>query len=101
MASEDPGPCALAALDRALAARPEIDGHAFSAATEALARLRERLIGELRSAPDPDAARRRLERVNAVISLVLAGHFPLGGVPWEEIGRARAWLAELVAPALP
>jgi hypothetical protein len=33
--------------------------------------------------------------LNGIISMVLAGHFPLGEVPWEELELARSWLAAL------
>jgi len=33
--------------------------------------------------------RERLTHLNGVLSVVLAGHFPLDDVPWDEIDRAR------------
>ncbi len=87
---------ALAELDRALAAKPHAEGHTFSMAALHLSQLRDRMAAERRT----DAAgRRRLEHVNAVISVVLAGHFPLGAVPWAELEKARGWLADLVEAA--
>ena len=35
--------------------------------------------------------------VAAVISVVLGVHFPLGDIPWDELEKGRAWLADLVA----
>ena len=85
---------ALAVVDQALAERPHKEGHTFSAAARSLCVLRDTL-----SARQKDDLLRRLwlERINAVISVILAGHFPLGSVPWDEIAKARAWLAEFAA----
>lgn len=86
---------ALAELDRALAARPHADGEAFSAATRHLCRVRDGMIRQQREFGRTVESRRRLEHVNAAISVVLAGHFPLGAVPWAELEKARLWLAGL------
>ena len=88
------GEAALAALDRALAAKPTRDGHAFSETTEHLCALRDRMIAERR---DGGGSRETLERLNSVLSTALAGHFPLGNTPWPEVEHARAALATLVA----
>lgn len=87
---------ALAAVDKALADKPHKEGHTFSAAAHSLCVVRDSL--SRRDKLDP-LRRRWLGHVNAVISVVLAGHFPLGGVPWDEIAKARDWLAEFAAAA--
>ena len=84
---------ALAAVDQALAERPHKEGHTFSAAARHLCAIRDALLDQAPS----DGRRRQLDHVNAVISVVLAGHFPLGAVPWRELELARGWLAELSA----
>lgn len=91
------GQAALAAFDKALAAEPDRDDYAFSDATKHLCAMRDALIAERR------AGRRagqgtpgQLERLNAVISSALAGHFPLGKTPWQELQQARGVLAGLV-----
>ena len=96
MDSSDPGRRALVELDKVLREKPQQDGHAFGAATRALVQLRDTMIERHRKQPPDAADRRRLEHVNAVISTVLAGHFPLGSIPWHEIELARSWLAEIV-----
>ncbi|MGU3537672.1 hypothetical protein [Methylobacterium sp. A54F] len=88
-----PGRRALAALDRALAGRPGKDDDAFSEATLCLGAFRDALIRRRRG--DAQQGGDALEHLNAVLSVVLAGHFPLGAVPWGEIEAARAWLAAL------
>jgi hypothetical protein len=88
---------ALENFDRAVADKPRTDGRAFSAAAEHLCRVRDELARQQRQAGVTLASRQRLEHVNAIISVILAGHFPLGGVPWDDLDKARAWLAGLVA----
>ncbi len=89
-----PAATAIAALDRLLADRPDrVDGH-FSAATRHLAAYRDELIFIWRrTASETD--RRRLGRVNAVLSVVLGGQYPVGEVPWPSIAQARAELADV------
>ena len=94
MASE-PAREALRELDKALADKPHTAGHTFSAATQHLCLLRDHLSAASRQGGD-GAARQQLAHVNAVISVVLAGHFPLGAVPWDELEKAREWLADIV-----
>ena len=97
MGADDPAQAALEELDRALAARPHAEGHTFSEAAVKLCLLRDQLAAGQRQAGATARTRQRLEHVNAVISVVLAGHFPLGSVPWPELEKARAWLADLVS----
>jgi hypothetical protein len=85
---------ALAAVDKALAEKPHKEGHTFSAAAQSLCVIRDSL--STRDRHDP-LRRRWLGHINAVISVILAGHFPLGSVPWDEIARARDWLADFAA----
>ena len=86
--ASDAGAAALDALDRVLARRPHADEAILSEAAKALSLLRnERAAG---------ADRAVLGHVNAVISLVLAAHYPLGEVPWPELEQGRSWLAQVV-----
>jgi hypothetical protein len=87
----------LSALNAAVASKPVVNGQAFSAATHQLCQLRDELARQQREQGPTDASRKRLERVNGVISVVLAGHFPIGAVPWDELDRARVWLADIAA----
>ena len=90
---------ALDALDAVIADKPRKAGHDFTAATKHLTRFRDELITRHRAAGDGERheVRAQLTRVNAVISTVLAGHFPIGPIPWPEIEKARAMFAEIVA----
>jgi len=94
---------ALDALDRALAGKPHKDDPDFTAAMKCLAHHRDALTAQLRAAGTGEAGeiRTRLGRVNAVVSAVLAGHFPIGPIPWPEIEKARQHLAEIAGEAPP
>ena len=93
--ADDLGSVALAALDDVLRQRPRADPVAFSQATRGVAALRDQVATE----PPGPGRRGRLNHVNAVLAMVLAGHFPSGPVPWHEIEAARGWLADVVRPA--
>jgi hypothetical protein len=86
---------ALAEIDKALATKPDVDGHVFSACAGFLSSLRDEIASRQREVGASAESRRRLEHVNAVISVVLGAHFPLGSVPWPELEKARGWLVEL------
>ena len=83
---------ALAAIDRVLAAAPERDGASFSQAVTEVSAVRDEVAARGRATPE---ARRRLDTLNAALSMILAGHFPLGVPPWDEVRNARGWLAEI------
>ncbi len=85
----------LAALDRALAARPHRDGQAFTEATKPMCAYRDELRQAVRAAPDDLAIRRQLKAANLAITLMLAGHFPLGDMPWDQIETLRDHLAAM------
>lgn len=91
---ETAGHAALAAIDQVLADRPDKVGHDFSAATRHLAVWRDWLAERWRHSGAPHD-RRALERVNAALSVLLGGQFPLGQVPWPEIARIRQDASEL------
>lgn len=86
---------ALELLDKLLAERPERVGHDFSAATRYLAAFRDQLAVAWRRTQDP-ADRRRLYEVNAVLSVIVGGHYPLGPVPWQAIQSARDAFAQVL-----
>ena len=84
----------LAAMEKLLADQPEKIGHDFSDATRQLTAWRDRCIARWRETHAEDD-RRRLERLNAAVSVIIGGQFPLGSVNWDSIQRARRDLAEL------
>lgn len=90
----------LRALDKVLSDRPNKSGHDFSEATRCLTAWRERLAARWRQT-GADADRRRLDRVNAAISVIAGGQFPLGDIPWPLIAQARQDMAALAEAALP
>jgi hypothetical protein len=87
---------ALEALDEAIADAPRRNGHALSRAATCVSAFREELIAQ--HGLQGEENRQRLARVNAILSLVLAGHFPLGDAPWDEIKKGRNWLSEMIGP---
>jgi formate dehydrogenase major subunit len=85
---------ALRAIDKLLAERPEKVGPDFSSATSLLVALRDSQIARWRhSNAEPD--HQRLALINSVLSVVIGGHFPPGGIPWPQIEKAREVLASL------
>ena len=92
---------ALAGVDRVLEQRPHKDDDTLTEVAKHLCAWRDRMIGRHRAEPLGPDERGRLERLNAVLSTVLAVHFPAAAVPWDELHEARGWLADLLAkPAL-
>ena len=85
---------ALAALDRAIAAAPERDGYAFSDAVIEVSAVRDEWARQGRGTSEK---RQRLTGLNGILSMILAGHFPLGTPPWNEIRKARGWLEDIQA----
>ena len=92
---EDQAQAALASLDKAIAHKPRKDDPDFATATEHLCKLRDLLLVEVRQGKA--TSRTQLGQVNALISVVLAGHFPLGSAPWPELEQARAVLATMTS----
>ncbi len=83
---------ALTALNRALGEQ-SVYGDLVEASRRLVA-LRDRLIVERRRGmPDPD---RRLDRLNAILSLVVAAEYPLEGARRERIATVRRELAALL-----
>ncbi|MGC1302315.1 MAG: hypothetical protein WA840_08065 [Caulobacteraceae bacterium] len=85
-------------LEEALATRPVREGDTFTAATQALSRYREALIRAQADRPAP-GDRDRLSKLSAVIAMVIAGHYPLGGTVWDDVAKARDWFVELTPAA--
>ncbi len=82
---------ALAALDRALGEQSAYGD--LVEASRLLVAVRGILIAERRRGlPDPD---RRLDRLNAILSLVVAAEYPLEGARRDRIATARRELAAL------
>lgn len=89
------GKRALRLVDKLLAEKPEKDSHDFSDATRCLTAFRDELVEDWRASRS-DAARERMAKANAVLSVIVGGHYPRGDVPWQHILQARKELAALV-----
>ena len=80
---------AVSALDRLLEKHPENLEGALVEATRCLVALRGRLTSMSREAPHDRTWRDQLAQVNAVLSVLMAGHYPIEGVRWDCIKQAR------------
>ena len=87
-------------LDRAIAAKPIRDGRALSEAVSRLATFRDMVIAAHRR-EGGSRYRSTLDRINAVMSVILAAEFPIGEIPWEEVSKARSWLNDVVGAEEP
>ena len=79
---------ALQALDRAVDDRPDQVYEDMVAAVRALVRLRDSLITERRAGKGTPEHEERLRRVNAVLSMVVGGEYPLIGIRKERITKS-------------
>lgn len=91
-----PGRKAIMHLDRVLEQRPKKDDHELSFATQCLAAFREDLVKAAHCDEAKPQDRECLSRLNAIISVVMGMHFPLGNAPWDEFEKALGWLKDLV-----
>ena len=96
MSEPHPGREALAHTGRVLEQRPHKDDHELTSATQYLAKFREELIAARRSPGVTPKSRDYLSRLNAIISVVMAMHFPIGNPPWDEFEKVQVWLHDLV-----
>ncbi len=95
MTDASSGERALALIDKLLAERPQKVGHDFSETTRYLCAFRDELIGQFRKT-GAEHDRGRLEGANAVLSVIIGGHFPLGDIPWGHIEEGRKRLERLL-----
>lgn len=84
---------ALSQIDKLLAHRAPED---FPAATRWIAAYRDELAAIWRRSGS-ETDRRRLAKVNAVLSVVVGAHFPLGEIPWPLVEKARTLLSNVVS----
>jgi hypothetical protein len=101
MTTRYPGRIALDAIDDVVAQKPHKDDARLSAASKCLCVFRDHVIDAHRGQDRTGATCEPLARLNSVLSVVLGCQFPLADVPWQELERARGWLADLVAELEP
>ncbi len=87
---------ALTALDRVLEERPDKVHDELVDAVRCLVRLRDGLIERRRAGDASPELRDQLDRTNAVLSVAVGGEYPLVGVRWERVQKARDQLARLL-----
>lgn len=88
MTAEDARTRALAALDRAMDEPPADAKDDLTEAVRSVAALRDELAGAWRRTEAAED-RRRLDAVNAILSLLAGLEYPLGGMKWKRLGEAR------------
>jgi hypothetical protein len=86
---------ALRVLDRALEESPERMTGDLPAAVRGIVGVRDRLIEQRRAKPGAAEVQERLDRTNAILSVVTGGEYPLVGVRRQRIVDARDALAAL------
>jgi hypothetical protein len=83
-------------LDHLLRNHPAETAEELTEAVRCTVALRDRMIERRRG--DCDAGRNaRLRQMNAVISAIVAGEFPLMGIRWQRIEGARDLLKKILA----
>jgi len=89
---------ALVKLDRLLDAKDtESEFQDMSEVTRTVVKMRDELISRVRAEPGAAPTRERLDRVNALLSVVASAEMPLLGIHWDRIKKSRDLLAELAA----
>jgi hypothetical protein len=90
--SADDCHAAVAALDRALDDRPDKIYHDLAEVVRCVVQLRTELTIRRRKGEPGD----RLERCNAILSMVIGGEYPLAGIRRDRLQKAREELASLL-----
>jgi hypothetical protein len=89
---------AVAKLDYLLRNHPAETAEELTDAVRCTVALRDRMIERRRVAGgQADGQDRRLRQVNAIISAIVAGEFPLMGIRWKRIEGARDLLKQVLA----
>jgi hypothetical protein len=87
---------AVDALGQALEDRPDRIYEDMACAMRCLVNFRDALIERQREGKGDRGARDRLQRTNAILSIVVGGEYPLVGVRENRIKQARDELAQLL-----
>ena|SRR5690242_6880748 len=87
---------AVDSLEQALEHRPDRVYEDMADAVRCLVRFRDALIERQRERKADPGARDRLRRVNAILSIVVGGEYPLVGVREKRIKQAHDELAQLL-----
>lgn len=87
---------ALRRIDHVLSEKPDRHHDHLLEAVRCLVTMRDHLIARRRAGDESDPLLEDLEHVNAVLSVLHSGTFPMVGVRHERLEKARACLARLV-----
>ena len=91
-----PGLKAMQHVARILEQRPKKDDHELSYLTRCLGDFRAELIDKRNGHSATPEDRTRLSHLNAIVSVAMAMHFPIGNPPWDEFEKTQKWLKTLV-----
>lgn len=97
MPEPHPGRRSIQHLARVLEQKPSKDDHELSSLTLCLTDFREELIQRNQGEAPSHEERECLMHLNAIVSVVMGMHFPIGNPPWEEFEKTQGWLTDLVA----
>jgi hypothetical protein len=89
------GQAALSVLDRVLQEPPERMAGDLPEAVRGLVCVRDWLIARRRAEPGDGDVKERLDRTNAILSVVTGGEYPLVGIRRQRIVEARDALRQL------
>jgi hypothetical protein len=90
---------ALESLNRALEEKPELHHEEVREVLHCMTGLRDHLIQKRREGGGPPDLEHRLEHVNAVISVMTSGSFPVVGVDHDRLRQARDLMANMLDTA--
>jgi hypothetical protein len=87
---------AVSMLDSLLEEHPENLEKQIGEATRCVVRLRNDVSAVLRAADESQVWDGYLLHANAVLSVLMAGHYPIEGIRWDCINEARDALSRLL-----
>ncbi len=88
---------AVAKLDYLLRNHPAETAEELTDAVRCTVGLRDEMTARRHRGVRDLAAERRLRQVNAIVSAIVAGEFPLMGIRWQRIAGARDLLKQVLA----
>ncbi|WP_158043932.1 hypothetical protein [Skermanella pratensis] len=92
---------ALETLDKVLSEKPEQHHEEVVGVLRCLVAMRDHLIGERRRSGPTAGLDEHLEHVNAVLSVMTSGSFPVVGLNHERLKHARDLMAGLMGMSRP
>ena len=92
----DQGRDALAQLEHIIEQHPDRVSEAMAEAVRRVVRLRDHLIDQRRKGDRAPDTKERLDRTNAILSLLVGVEYPVKSIHWKSVCEARDALKEVV-----